>query len=291
MKSWRARALNIALRLSGTRARTQRRFEGPGNGASAAPGPAVTGVATVVVQSRQGCRVWRLEPRAPRDGAPLVFYLHGGGYVSGFEPVHWEFIARLITRAGVSVCAPDYPLAPSSTVMETLGWTLDLFEGIARQGGQVVVMGDSAGGGLALSLAVEIRDKGLAPPSRLILLSPWLDVGMSAPDGPALDGRDVVLSRAGLLDAGRRYAGAAGVTDPRASPLFADLAALPPTTIYCGGDDQLVADARRLAERARRSPGWDLRVREMPGMVHVWMLFGFLPEARSTTDDIVRDLA
>ena len=225
------------------------------------------------------------------SSAPHVLYLHGGAYVGGFESVHWQFIAQLVGRTGASVSAPEYPLAPGSTVSTTLAWTVDLYADLVADGRPLVVMGDSAGAGLALSLAVAARDQGLAPPARLVLLSPWLDVGMTSAAGADLDRGDLILSRASLLHAGRLYAGAEGVNDPRASPLFADLSGLPPTTVYCGGDDQLVVDARRLAERQASLPAWELAIREAPGMVHVWMFFDFLPEAKEALDAIVREVA
>ena len=191
-----------------------------------------------------------------------------------------------VHHTGASVVAPDYPLAPASTVERTLPWTLARYSDLAAEGRPVVVMGDSAGGGLALSTAVAAREAGLPQPRRLVLLSPWLDVGMTAPDGALLDAGDVMLSRSGLVRAGIQYAGTAGPSDRRASPLFADLAGLPPTLVLAGTADQLVADSRRL-EAAGRAVDWPLTVVQAPGMVHDWILFGFLPESRIALADVV----
>jgi acetyl esterase/lipase len=147
-------------------------------------------------------------------------------------------------------------------------------------------MGDSAGGGLALSLTVAARAEGMRPPRHLVLLSPWLDVGMTAREAVPFDAADVFLTRDGLIRAGRQYAGAAGTADWRASPLFADLAGLPATTVLAGTADQLVLDARRLGSRAVAA-GSPVVVHEVPGMVHDWVLFGLVPEARAALDLVV----
>ncbi len=291
MKSAQARLLDIILRVTRQRHGFEERIAGRRPFVSAEPGSEVADVAVVTRTSRAGHAVWHLEPRDGRVGAPHVLYLHGGAYVGGFESVHWHFIAQLVRRTGASVSAPEYPLAPGSTVPTTLAWTVDLHADLVAAGRPLVVMGDSAGAGLALSVAVAARDQRLAPPARLVLLSPWLDVGMTSAAGVDLDRRDHILSRASLLHAGRLYAGAEGVNDPRASPLFADLSGLPPTTVYCGGDDQLVADARRLATVAASLPAWELSIREASGMVHVWTFFDFLPEAKEALDAIVHEVA
>jgi acetyl esterase/lipase len=193
------------------------------------------------------------------------------------------------------VSVPDYPLAPERTAAVTVPWTTDVYAAAAAAaaaaGRRVVLMGDSAGGGLALAVAVAARDRGLPMPAAMVLLSPWLDVGMTAPDAEELDRRDRMLPRRGLVTAGRAYAGAAGVADPLASPLFADLAGLPPTTILASTTEGLIADARRLAARAAQIPGWRVDVRETPDMVHDWLLFGFLPEARAAISEVAGILA
>ena len=109
---------------------------------------------------------------------------------------------------------------------------------------------------------------------------------MGGPDAEELDRGDVFLSRSSLQRAGLAYAGALDVRDPRVSPLFADLAALPPTEVHAGSRDQLVSDARRLVQRATEFPAWDLRYEETPGMVHDWAIIGLLPEARRTLTGI-----
>jgi acetyl esterase/lipase len=299
MASSQARLLNVIVRAIVVRWWVQRQFESPGASASMPPGNLLRGVATVTTDTLGGRAVWRLAPLQPVPGAPLIIHFHGGGYVLGAGRPHWTFLAEVIRRTGSTVWMPDYPLAPASTASDTVAWATDAYAAAAADaatsaaaaGRQVVLMGDSAGGGLALAVAVASRDQGLPMPAALILLSPWLDVGMTAPDGAELDRRDRMLPSRGLLAAGRAYAGQAGVADPMASPLFADLTGLPPTTVFVSAAEQLLADARRLATRATEIPEWRVDVRETPDMVHDWALFGFLPEAHATIAEITDILA
>jgi monoterpene epsilon-lactone hydrolase len=290
MASPQARLLSVIVRAIRVRHWVEHQFEGASGAASLPPGNLLNGVAAVVTDELRGRAVWRLEPVGPTPGAPVVVHFHGGGYVLGAGRPHWTLLAALIARTGVTACMPDYPLAPESTAAETVAWAMDAYELAAAAAAvaerPVVLMGDSAGGGLALAVAVAARDRGLPMPAALVLLSPWLDVGMTAPDAKELDRRDPILTRRGLLAAGKAYAGAAGAADPLASPLFANLTGLPPTTVYVGTAEQLVADARRLAVRAAQIPGWRVDVRETPDMVHDWVLFGFLPEARAAIGEI-----
>ena len=295
MASFQARLLNGLARVLPFRRLVERQLGRVGGAVSAKPGTLLNGVASVAVEELRGRTIWRLEPVRSVPGAPLIVFLHGGGYVVGVGQPHWWLLADVIRRSGSAVLVLDYPLAPENTAAVTVPWATDVYAAAASEaaatGRSVVLMGDSAGGGLALAVAVAARDRGLPMPAALILLSPWLDVGMTAPDGEELDRHDRMLPRRGLLAAGKAYAGAAGAADPLASPLFADLTGLPPTTIFASTTEQLLADAHRLAARAAEIPGWRLDVRETPDMVHDWLLFGFLPEARAAISEIADILA
>jgi acetyl esterase/lipase len=295
MASSQARLLNGLARVIPFRRLVEWQLGRMGGAVSARPGRELNGVASVVVEELRGRTIWRLEPARPVAGAPLIVFLHGGGYVTGVGQPHWWLLADVIRRSGAAVWVGDYPLAPENTAAVTVPWTTDVYAAAAADaaaaGRRVVLMGDSAGGGLALAVAVAARDRGLPMPAAMVLLSPWLDVGMTAPDGEELDRRDRMLPRRVLLAAGRAYSGEPGVADPLASPLFADLTGLPATTVFASTTEGLIADARRLAARAALIPGWHVDVRETPDMVHDWLLFGFLPEARAAIGEISTILA
>lgn len=228
--------------------------------------------------------VYELTP----TGAPptrTVFYVHGGSYLYPAASVQWRFIARVAVEAGARVVVPDYPLAPGSTAATTVDRVASVL-GDLPQRDRVVVLGDSAGGGLALAITQEIRDWGAHLPARLVLLAPWLDVSTSDPAQLTMQDGDVMLTVEGLQAAGKLYAGDLPVTDPRVSPLHGDLHDLPPISVFVGTSDLLVHDARALARRAAEI-GADVDVVEAAGMQHVYPVLPFLPEARAARRQIV----
>jgi acetyl esterase/lipase len=145
-------------------------------------------------------------------------------------------------------------------------------------------MGDSAGGGLAASISMQAANVGLSRPAALVLLSPWLDVTMTDPSQEGIEKVDPLLSRWGPKAAGRWYAGSMSTADPRVSPLYGEIARLPPTLMFCGSHDILVADARRLVARAADEAA-EIEYHEKAGLMHAYPLF-FFPESRQARDRI-----
>lgn len=290
MKSLAARVLDLAFRFSPRRDSLSEVLDGTVEPTTSRPGSEAHRELVIEVDGRQR-EVWKLRPKQPAADAPIVLFLHGGAYVNGFHPFHWRFLTRLIRRTGALVVAPDYPLAPQSTAEHVVEWVIARYRECAATGRPVVLMGDSAGGGLAMAIAIALRDRQIQAPAKIVLLSPWLDGGMTDEESFELDLHDRFLSRDALRRCARAYAGDLAVSDWRVSPLFADLTGLPPTVAYCGTADQLIADSRRLAERAARIPQWECVVREYDGMVHDWMIIDFLPEARRALGLIAADVS
>lgn len=231
-------------------------------------------------------RVYTLGPQA-RSPGQRVLYLHGGAYSVSFTSRHWSFMAWLAKATGSTVIAPDYPLSQDSGWRETFSMVRETYGKLAAgAGGQgVIVMGDSAGGGLALALAQSLRQDRLPQPTRLFLLSPWLDVTMGNPEIPAVEPGDPVLGTEALRMAGRRYAGADDPAHALISPLFGNLTDLAPITLFTGTADILNPDARKLRD-IMESYGLSLDYHEFPGMMHDWMLFGF-PESAKARREIL----
>jgi epsilon-lactone hydrolase len=234
-----------------------------------------------------GYEVYTVAPRAGRS-AGRVMYIHGGAYVEGIFRWHWYFIARMVERLGMTFTVPLYPLAPEHDCAAASAVVLGVYRDLLAHcdASQLVLMGDSAGGGLAMSLTMQAIAAGLARPAALVLLSPWLDVTMTDPAQQEIEKVDPLLVRAGPKAAGRWYAGAMSTADPRVSPLYGDLAGLPPILMLCGTRDILVTDARRLAARAA-AEGIELEYHEEAGLMHVYPLL-FFPESRKAQDRIVR---
>jgi monoterpene epsilon-lactone hydrolase len=239
----------------------------------------------------RGREVFTVGPKPGRRNASpaqpgQVLYLHGGAFVEGLFWWHWYFIARMVERLGMTFTVPLYPLAPEHDAATIGPFTLDLYRQLlADRSEPWVIMGDSAGGGLATALTQQATAAGLTPPAALVLLSPWLDLTMTDPAQEALEAIDPLLSRAGPGAAARWYAGAWPTTDPRVSPMFGDIAALPRTLVFCGTHDILVADARRFTALAAAA-GVPVEYHEEDGLIHAYPLL-FFPESRQARDRIM----
>lgn len=240
----------------------------------------------VTLETHRGHEVYTIAPRfaVPRGH---VVYLHGGAYVNAISRWHWSFIARMSRKLGMSFTVPLYPRAPRHDCETASDFLLSVWRDLAaaHDPSSVVVMGDSCGGGLSMSLAMQARAANLPPPAGLVLVSPWLDVTASHPMQAEVEKSDPLLMREGLAAAGRWYAGTLALDDPRVSPLHGDLADLPPTLMLCGTRDILIADARNFAARAR-AEGAPVTYHEEPGLMHVYPLLMF-PESRRAQASIV----
>lgn len=228
----------------------------------------------------QGQRVVTLTPRTGKRDLH-VLYLHGGAYVNPLQRAHWSIIGAVISATGATVTVPLYALAPENDYR--IGTTLidTLFNRIvsARKGEKIVVMGDSAGGNAALTLALRRRDAGLSLPDHLFLFAPWLDLSLKDAEMRELESKDIMLAVDGLRECGRMWAGDISPYSPHMSPLYADLRGMPPMSIFQGDRDIFVVDARKFAVKAQVA-GVTVDYHEYPGGFHVFMALTFLPEAK-----------
>lgn len=216
---------------------------------SSAPPHWIEPLVGVVVTSRHGWRCYELTPRRPPVvAARRVVYWHGGAYVFEISPFHWLAAAKIVAASRVPLVLPIYPLAPLSTAGATVGTATrivaDLAEGLGAD--SVTLMGDSAGGGLALAAAQRLRSQHNTRLRAIILISPWLDVTMTDPGSAAIAPHDAMLRRPGLVEAGRLYAGELDVRDPLVSPLHGGVQGLAPLTVFSGTHDLVHPDSRRL---------------------------------------------
>jgi acetyl esterase/lipase len=219
-------------------------------------------------------------PHRPSPG--VVLYVHGGGFVSCSPATHRPITCALARRTGRRVFAVDYRLAPEhrcpaapDDVMAAYRWLLD--SGIAAD--SIAVAGDSAGGNLALGLAVRARDAGLPAPACIVCLSPWTDLAGTGASVRANDGRCAMFRPENMAQFAAAYLDGRAATDPVASPLYAPLHALPPVLLQVGSTELLLDDARRVHEAITRTGG-ESRLEVYDGMFHDWqMLAGLLPEA------------
>lgn len=228
---------------------------------------------------------WADERAAPVR-AGTVLYLHGGGYTVGSPRTHRPIAAWLARDSGLPVAVIDYRLAPEHPFPAALEDAVAAFDALASEG-PVVVAGDSAGGGLALALALRLRDRGGVQPVALALLAPLVDLRETSPL-PAVRGEAMLSERWSRANA-RAYA-AGRTDDPLVSPLLADLRGLPPVLVQNGSDDLLAAQSVAIVAKLRDA-GVEVRHDLVPDRWHVFQLqVGALPSAGAAVARVARFL-
>lgn len=288
MPSLQSRAIELLVRLMRVKRTVNRMQQRVENGEQTYTEPTARHRRDyqVTKSDRNGHLVWTI---APKSGTPRkqIIYLHGGAYCNSFAPQQWNFIMRLVDAVGCTVTAPNYPHAPEFCVHDVFDFLLLVYHEIASREGSanVTVMGDSSGGGMSLALAQRLREDGREQPGNVILLSPWLDVTMSDPELAALDKIDPFLGVEGLKYAGAAYAGREDPKHYLVSPVYGSLKDLAPISVFIGTRDILLADCRRLRDKAA-AEGVKLNYREYESMLHDWMLIS-LPESKQALREIV----
>lgn len=223
---------------------------------------------------------WLSMPGSRADRVLLHF--HGGGYAMGSCVTHRGMVARLAGACGGRAFLPEYRLAPENPFPAALEDALAAYRGLLQTGimpQNIIISGDSAGGGLAVATLVSLRDGGLPQPAAAVCLSPWTDLALTGESLTIRAKADPWLVRRAAEIQAAYYCGNNDPRNPLISPLYADLRGLPPLLIQVGEDEILLSDSTRLVERAREA-GVDVTLDIWPGMWHVWhCLAPKLPEA------------
>ena len=214
-----------------------------------------------------------------RTASHTVLYLHGGGYTEEVNPFHLNYCAKLAERIGALVLVPIYPLAPNHIWKETYDILTELYKVILKEKqGSVTIMGDSAGGGLAIAFCQYLKTVDLVQPDHLICLSPWVDVCMEDTDYEPYRPLDPMLDVAGLQTYGKAWAGDLDLRDPKISPTFGDNHGLPKTLLITGTRGIFYPDICKFYENMRKD-GCDVELMVGEGMNHVYPIYG-LPESK-----------
>jgi acetyl esterase/lipase len=212
------------------------------------------------------------------EAAAAILYLHGGGFVLGSALGYSHLAGALASAAGAGVLVPDYRLAPEHPFPAALDDAVRAYEWLLARDGPVAVAGDSAGAGLALSLLITLKDRGLPMPRAVALLCPSVDLSWTVRTAGESSAIDAASERLRERFTGP-YLGEHPIDDPVVSPLSADLAGLPPMLVQAATGDMLLAHAHRLSEHARAC-GVDTHLELYPTATHDFQLFwSFLPEA------------
>lgn len=219
---------------------------------------------------------------AASDPGRSVVYLHGGGYCIGSLASHRAMVGHLAHHAKATVYAVDYRLAPEHPAPAALDDALRAYRWVVANAGspaRTVLAGDSAGGGLCLATLLALRDASGPLPAAGVLLSPWADLSQSGATMVSKAVEDPLVRAHDLDQWSTSYRGGMPADDPRVSPVFGDLAGLPPLLIDVGTSEVLLDDARRVAKRAEAA-GVDVVLTEGEELIHVWHFFaGTVPEA------------
>jgi acetyl esterase/lipase len=226
-----------------------------------------------------GRRVLTLSPRT--DLAPTkILYLHGGTFLHNISKPHWNLIMTLMRKTHATFIVPDYPLAPFQTALQAFDMLDLIYKQLLQENepSKIIIMGDSAGGGMGLSFIQKLKIEGLPQPQQLIMISPWLDITNSNVDQELLK-KDPMLEPDGARVAGKMWAGTLDTRHYLVSPIYGDLSGLCQVSVFIGGHDILLNDSRKLQSLMQQQQ-INLNYYEYPAMFHVWIAATFLPEAK-----------
>lgn len=236
---------------------------------------------------------WCRPNNAPIDAT--ILYFHGGAYVVGSAHAYQHFVGQVAARAKASAFVPEYGLGPEHPFPGAVQDAQASYAGLVTQGFRTIALaGDSAGGGLALSLlsltVSRARDASGLRPAAAAVMSPWTDLALSGASMETRAEADPLMTKDSLAATARLYLGTHDPRDPRASPLYAELAGLPPVRIDVGEDEVLLDDSTRYGERMETAGG-TVQVHTWEGMIHVFPSnIAILGAAQQALDDIGRFL-
>ena len=219
-----------------------------------------------------GRKVFTIRNKQKQKGK-YILYFHGGSYVAQVTQNHWDFLEKIVTDTGYTVVVPDYPLTPKYNYKDTYNMAIPLYKEIISQieVKDLILMGDSAGGGLALGLYEYLKENNIDTPNKTILISPWLDVRMKNPDIEKIANKDDILNKDSLIIAGIAYAGKDGMARYQVNPIEGDLSKLENIIIFTGDCDILNPDAKLLQQKAGQVGG-DVEIKEYENAKHIWLI-------------------
>lgn len=239
-------------------------------GVAFAPAPGVNGL-------------WA-DPPSARAGAAIL-YFYGGGYVLGAPISRRKTAGHLALAAQARALIPTYRLAPEHPFPAAIEDAVAAYQWLLAEGAEparVVLVGDSAGGGLALATALALRDRGIARPAGVVTISLWGDMTCSGETMETRAHTDICCSRDGLFELAGMYLAGADPRHPLVSPVFADFSGIPPLLCIVGGEERLIDDSVRVV-RAAGQAGTDATLFVAAEMQHVFPIWaGAFPEADAT---------
>ena len=217
-------------------------------------------------------KVFIVTPKEEKSNIKIL-YFHGGAYAAEATEKHWEFIQKLALDTKATIIMPDYPLIPKYNYKDVFEMVEPLYREIIEEvdSENLIVMGDSAGGGLGLALMEKVSLEDMEIAKKLILISPWLDVRLTNPEIENVQNKDEELDRKNLKLAGIAYAGEDGINSYLVNPIDGDLSKLNNITIFAGTNDILNPDAHLMQEKAKKQ-GVSIELIEYESAAHNWII-------------------
>jgi acetyl esterase/lipase len=243
---------------------------------------------TVKAQRIEGINAEWLIPQGSNP-TKVILYVHGGGYVSGSCNDHRTIVAKFAKNVGVTCLTYEYRLAPEHPFPAGLDDSVKIYLWLLASGFKpenILIAGESAGGGLCLAILLALKDRNIAQPVAAVSISPWTDLTCSS-DSYRTKNKVSLAPLNSWTVFSKYYCGENKATNPLISPLFGDLKGLPPVLLNSGADDELYQDGEEFFLKARSS-GVDITFKAGIGMVHCYPLLApMFPEATEAMDEIV----
>lgn len=214
-----------------------------------------------------------------------ILYIHGGAYVNEINYQHLLYGLKLSRKLDAQVLLPVYPLAPLHKAMESFDLITDLYQSLTSKN-NLILMGDSAGGGFVLSFCQHLKTINLPQPDKIITFSPWVDISMSNP--PYDSENDPILGEVGLREIGKSWAGDLNTKDYRVSPIYGDNDGLPRTLIFAGTNEIFYKDIEKYVDNLKKDDV-DVKFIIGQGLFHIYPLFPS-SEAKKAFKEIKKEI-
>lgn len=228
----------------------------------------------LTVETFENRNIFIIKSKGSKKNNMKILYFHGGSYMAEATSNHWEFIENLVDDTGATVILPDYPLIPKYNYKDVFNMVVPLYKEIQQKvdvSNELIIMGDSAGGGLSLALLEKISQEDIKMPKKTILISPWLDVRMDNPKIEQVKEQDKKLNKEALKIAGLAYAGSDGIDSYLVNPIDGDLSKINNLTIFTGTKDILNPDVYKLKEKAEEN-NINIDINEYQDAGHIWII-------------------
>lgn len=218
-----------------------------------------------------------------------ILYLHGGAYTNPIHTHHWKYCDRLAQKLDAKVILPEYPLVPEGNWNDAYRLLLSLYKNISKKK-PIIIVGDSAGGGLAAGFCEYLAKKDIHQPNVLILFSPWLDIACSNPDMENYTDTDIHLHRESLQKVGRQWADGLDVTDYRVSPIYGDVDDLRNVHLFTGTNEIFYPDITKFYRKLKKHHV-STKITIGKNMYHNYPLYlGSTEDADRAFDTVISDI-